>query len=133
MRSTATTSIDSRRGGFSLETRDSMLASGTAVLPGNATGSRLVALIRGTEDLRMPLQARPLKDEEVALLSRWIEDGAPWPEGFSFAAMAELIISVHCLDRPFDEAVTLLRSLDAHDPSSEEFADEGVRTGEFAC
>ena len=42
--------------------------------------------------------------------------------GFSFAALSELIISVHCMEQDFGEAAQRLRTLDVHEPSSQEFA-----------
>lgn len=40
-------------------------------------------------------------------LNKWIKA----TEGFSFAACAELVISVCCFDKPFDEAVDILKSM----------------------
>jgi hypothetical protein len=52
-------------------------------------------------------------------------------DGFTFAALSELIISVHCLGDAFDDAVQRLRNLDRHEPSSLEFADDSAGA-EFA-
>jgi hypothetical protein len=52
------------------------------------------------------------------------EERAQWvrlSEGLQFAALAELVISVRCLDHKLEDAVQLLRELDAHNPSSQEF------------
>jgi SpoVK/Ycf46/Vps4 family AAA+-type ATPase len=57
---------------------------------------------------------------------RWVD----LSEGLPFAALAELVISVQCLGHDLEEAVELLKSLDTHEPSSGEFATNGVADGE---
>ena len=44
-------------------------------------------------------------------------------DGLPFAALAEMVISVLCLGNDLEESAKLLKSLDAHNPSSLEFAD----------
>ena len=39
-----------------------------------------------------------------------------------FAALAEVVISVCCMGNELEETAKLLRSIDAHNPSSSEFA-----------
>jgi len=54
----------------------------------------------------------------------WSAERERWvrlTEGLSFAALAELVISVSCLGNDLEEAVNLLRQLDEHTPSSSEF------------
>ena len=53
--------------------------SGPVVLPGDVEGSRLIRLVRGAEDLRMP-PAMPLAESQIAALEKWVQDGAVWPE-----------------------------------------------------
>ena len=50
-------------------------------------------------------------------LEHWVK----MTDGLSFAAMAELVISVACLGNSLEETVALLRGLDDHLPSSKEF------------
>jgi SpoVK/Ycf46/Vps4 family AAA+-type ATPase len=47
----------------------------------------------------------------------WVEAS----EGLSFAALAELIISVRCLDKDLQETAKLLKELDKHQPASEDY------------
>ena len=48
-----------------------------AVVPGDADQSELIRRVISTDaDERMPPEGRPLSDEEVALLRRWIDEGA---------------------------------------------------------
>ena len=54
-------------------------------------------------------------------LTRWVD----LTEGLSFAALAELVISVACLGNNLEETVTLLRGLDDQQPNSREFERPG--------
>ena len=49
-------------------------------------------------------------------------------DGLPFAALAELVISVHCLGHDLEEAAALLQSLDSDTPSSCEFANGQVES-----
>ncbi|MEQ8764783.1 MAG: PSD1 and planctomycete cytochrome C domain-containing protein [Planctomycetota bacterium] len=76
---------EKRRGGFSLETRETALEGGKkgpVLTPGDPSGSRMIELVSPREDgraPRMPRQRDPLTKAEVSLLTRWIEAGATWP------------------------------------------------------
>lgn len=74
---------DAPRGGLNLESRDNALRGGRsgkpAIVPGRAAQSRLIQFASGTvPDLRMPPQGAMLEPEKIALLSRWIDEGASW-------------------------------------------------------
>ncbi len=56
--------------------------SGPAVVPGKPDESWLLDMISGDEPA-MPKDGDPLSTEEVAALRRWIEQGAPWPDGLA--------------------------------------------------
>ncbi|MDZ7637455.1 MAG: PSD1 and planctomycete cytochrome C domain-containing protein [Bryobacterales bacterium] len=67
---------------------------GKVILPGDAKGSRLMHRVQGQGgERRMPLQATPLSDAQIATLARWIDAGAHWPGSNSIDAGAE--ISTH--------------------------------------
>ncbi|HEV2946149.1 MAG TPA: PSD1 and planctomycete cytochrome C domain-containing protein, partial [Gemmataceae bacterium] len=53
--------------------------SGPAVVPGKPTESLLIQAIGYTEALKMPPKEK-LPDGEVAILTRWVKMGLPWPE-----------------------------------------------------
>jgi SpoVK/Ycf46/Vps4 family AAA+-type ATPase len=55
-------------------------------------------------------------------LARWVE----LTEGLSFAALAELVISVACLGNSLEDTVEVLRTLDDQRPSSREFERPGA-------
>ena len=66
-------------GGLRLDTRSTALAK--AIVAGDAAHSPLTARITGAPDLqRMPMGAAPLSADKIALLRKWIDAGAPWPD-----------------------------------------------------
>ncbi|MEA3212843.1 MAG: hypothetical protein QOE70_5900 [Chthoniobacter sp.] len=77
-----------KKGKFSLATAADVFTKRkgheAAVVPGDPGASLLVELItppRPSEDPEMPEEGDPLTAEQVALVRRWIEEGAKWPEG----------------------------------------------------
>ena len=63
--------------------------SGKPFLPGKPDGSLLIAAVRYVnEDLQMPPE-KQLPDDEIALLIRWVEMGAPLPGGNAVTADAQ--------------------------------------------
>ncbi len=70
--------------GLRLTSRKSAFGAGDSgerpIVPGKPDESRLIRLVSGKiADLRMPLEGKPLAAEEIALLERWVREGAPWP------------------------------------------------------
>jgi hypothetical protein len=69
------------KGGLSLTSRESILkggASGPAVRPNDPAGSLLIQAIRYDGETQMPPQKK-LPDHAIAVLSEWVQRGAPWP------------------------------------------------------
>lgn len=62
-------------------------------------------------------------DPNTDNIEHWIRE----TKDFSFAAMAELVISVKCLDTPFDQAIKTLRKLLVTKPK--DFENDGVPVG----
>jgi hypothetical protein len=84
---------DARQGGFSLNTREDLVAGGDSgtpgLIPGASATSELVARITSDDpDYRMPSDGEPLPPEAVAVLKAWIDEGAPWEPGFAFKGTA---------------------------------------------
>ncbi len=55
---------------------------GVVIVPGDAKKSKLyksITLPRGHED-HMPAKGDPLTEAEIALVGRWIDEGAIWPD-----------------------------------------------------
>jgi mono/diheme cytochrome c family protein len=80
---------DAGEGGLRFGDRESALAeldSGLhAIVPGNVDESALIDRITATDEFeRMPPEGKPLTAEEVDLLRRWIEQGAPWQKHWAF-------------------------------------------------
>jgi hypothetical protein len=50
--------------------------NGKAVIPKNSAGSRLMKMIKGTVQPRMPMDAPPLTQAEMEKISKWITQGA---------------------------------------------------------
>lgn len=76
-------------GGFSLLFREEamgLMESGkTAIIPGNHKKSELYQrLIHPDPDKRMPQESDPLTQDEVALIARWIDEGAEWEDPWSY-------------------------------------------------
>jgi AAA+ superfamily predicted ATPase len=78
---------------------------------------RIIKIEAPSASIRETYLARKLPDLPSPDLSRWVE----LTEGLSFAALAELVISVACLGNSVDDTVRLLRSIDDQHPSSREF------------
>ncbi|MFO0960284.1 MAG: c-type cytochrome domain-containing protein, partial [Isosphaeraceae bacterium] len=74
---------EARKGGLSLESRASILEggdSGPAAVPGNPGESLLIEAIRHESEPKMPPKKK-LSEPEIAVLTRWVELGMPWPDG----------------------------------------------------
>lgn len=65
---------------------------------------------------------RKLPDQAPAERQTWVEAS----EGLSFAALAELVISVYCLENTLEETVRRLRAQDLKTASSEEYSSEAA-------
>lgn len=83
------------RSGYRLDTREHALGMGdnndANLIPGDSAHSPLIRYVAGLEpDMQMPPagQGDPLTPEQVALLRRWVDDGAVWDAG-SIARQAE--------------------------------------------
>ena len=72
------------KGQLRLDTRARALrggVSGKVILPGDSRRSRLIRLLLDPDDeVRMPRKSAPLPKDKIALLRRWIEQGAIWPD-----------------------------------------------------
>ena len=76
-------------GGFGLVFRENALGKTTngkyAIVPGKPDKSELIARIKHHDpEFRMPLDAEPLKEEEINILTEWIEQGAEWEDHWAY-------------------------------------------------
>ncbi|MEL7160144.1 MAG: c-type cytochrome domain-containing protein, partial [Bacteroidota bacterium] len=82
-------------GGFGLVFRENALgemSSGAhAIVPGKPGKSELVRRLRHENpELRMPYEGPPLPEEEIALLEKWIAQGAEWETHWAYAPVREV-------------------------------------------
>jgi transposase-like protein/cytochrome c553 len=79
---------EKQEAGLRLDARAALLAggdTGPAVLPGDPDQSELIRAVRYDPDgYQMPPDGK-LPDEQIAILTRWVDMGAPWPEGSDVA------------------------------------------------
>lgn len=78
-----------KSGGFSLLFEEEALGktkSGKpAIVPGDADASEFIKRLRHTDpDKRMPQDAEPLTDDEVQLLTEWVNQGAKWETHWAY-------------------------------------------------
>lgn len=60
-----------------------------AVVAGDPDASELLRRVRSTDELeKMPPEGEPLTPEEIAILERWIAQGAPWETHWAFRPAA---------------------------------------------
>ena len=76
-------------GGVSFSYREQALGMGKSerpiVVPGNPRASEMISRITSRDpEYRMPLHQQPLNDAQIALLRRWIAQGAPWENYWAF-------------------------------------------------
>ena len=71
-----------QKAGLRLDSRTAMIRggeSGPILEPGDPGASRLIEVIRYDGDTQMPPR-RKLDDAEIAVLTRWVKQGAEWPQ-----------------------------------------------------
>lgn len=82
-------------GGFGLVFRENALVEGHSgnrtIVPGSARRSELVRRLRHEDpELRMPFEGEPLPEEEIALIERWIDQGAVWETHWAYEAVTPM-------------------------------------------
>ena len=74
---------EKQKGGLRMDSRAALLKggdNGPAVVPGKPEASLLIQAVNHVKmELEMPPKEK-LTTNEIAVLERWIRDGAPWPE-----------------------------------------------------
>jgi mono/diheme cytochrome c family protein len=87
------------KGGFQLDTRESLLKggdSGPAVRPGHSEESLLIELVAGVDpDNTMPRKGKHLTAAQVGVMRAWIDQGVKWDKGINFARPAPLNLMPH--------------------------------------
>jgi hypothetical protein len=80
-----------QKNGVSFIYRDEALGVGKSgkrtIVPGDPDASELIARINSKDpETRMPYHAAPLTPKQIALLRKWIKQGAKWEDHWSFIA-----------------------------------------------
>lgn len=75
---------DKEKSALRVDKRSSLLKGGdsglAALVPGNSKNSFLIEVVKGIDpDMLMPPKGDPLTPDQIALLEKWIEEGAEWP------------------------------------------------------
>lgn len=78
-----------RSSGYSLlfqhEALDTAESGHRPIIPGDADHSELIRRITSTDpEVRMPYKEAPLTKEEIDILARWIDQGAPWGDHWAY-------------------------------------------------
>src|SRR5690606_12042875 len=73
---------------------------GPAIVPGNASESLLMTTVRRVGDVKMPPGKEGLSEADVAVIAKWIDEGAPWPEGTATASAQNLWWSFRKPEKP---------------------------------
>src|SRR5215471_1533902 len=75
---------EKQKSGLQLTTRAGALKGGDGgpvLVPGDATRSRLIQAVRRDGELKMPPSDKAkLSGAEIEILTKWVAQGAPWPE-----------------------------------------------------
>lgn len=71
-------------GAISLDTRAAVIEAGIAEPGASAESSLISRVMEEDPELRMPLEAPPLSEEEIDVLRRWVDSGLVWQDGFTF-------------------------------------------------
>ena len=75
-------SSTAKMGGFVMASYQTLMKGGKhgpEILPGNSAKSRLVLMVEGTVQPRMPFAGNPLPPSEIAVIKHWIDAGAKGP------------------------------------------------------
>lgn len=86
-----------RESDFSLLFRTEAMAKAEsgkfAIIPGDASGSELIRRISSHDpEVRMPYKKDPLTQDEIATLTQWINEGAPWGDHWAYKSVKEQTI-----------------------------------------
>ncbi len=78
-----------QKNGVSFIFREEALGTGKSgkrtIVPGDPDASELITRVTSKDpDVRMPYHAPPLSPEQIALLRRWIKEGAKWKDHWAF-------------------------------------------------
>jgi len=82
-----------QKNGVSFIFREEALGKGKSgrptIVPGDPDGSEMIARLTSTDpEARMPYHGPPLRPQQIALLRRWVKEGAKWQDYWAFVPPA---------------------------------------------
>src|SRR5215470_12075776 len=88
-----------QKNGVSFLFREEALGTGKSgkrtIVPGKPGESELIARVTSSDpEARMPYHAAPLSAQQIALLRRWIKQGAKWEDHWAFVAPKPQVLPV---------------------------------------
>lgn len=85
---------DKAEGGLRFVDQESAFAEADsgehAIVPGQAEASMMLARVTADDDERMPPEGDGLSDKQIAILRRWIKQGAKWDKHWAFKPIQEV-------------------------------------------
>ncbi len=129
-------------GGISFIYRDQALAKGesgaTAIVPGKPEQSEMMRRLRSSDPddvMPKPKHGPPLGKDQIALIERWIKEGAEWQEHWSFVPPREVTVGKLSDESwptvPFDRHVLQRLDREGMKPSLEAPPEEWLRRVSF--
>ncbi|MEO6739990.1 MAG: DUF1549 domain-containing protein [Chthoniobacteraceae bacterium] len=116
------------RGGLSMETHEGLLKGGDtggAIVPGNSAKSLMIELVASDDvESLMPRRGKRWTPEQVGLLRAWIDQGAKWPLGLTFAKPAPENLAPRKVEPPAGDGNPVDRVLGPY------FAEHGVKAAD---
>lgn len=100
-----------KNGGFSILFEEEAFAkteSGKhAIIPGDAAGSEMIKRLHEDDpELRMPYEKAKLSDEEIELLTRWIDQGAEWGDHWAYSLPEKVEVPSITAEASFSPSTT---------------------------
>lgn len=120
-----------REAEFSLLFRQEALAKAEsgkyAIIPGDAAHSELVKRITASDpEERMPYKKDPLTQEEINILTQWIEEGAAWGDHWAYVAVKEQSVPEKNVWTKNDVDAFILEKLTKHNLKPSAAADKAT-------
>ena len=86
-----------KQGGYSLLFKEEAFGKGKSgkigIVPGNASASEFIKrLTLDDPEERMPHEKNPLSDKEIAILTKWIDQGAEWEQHWAFVPVKSQLV-----------------------------------------
>jgi hypothetical protein len=125
-----------QKNGVSFIFREAALGIGKSgrptIVPGDPDASELMARAASTDpDMRMPYHAPPLPPEQIALLRRWIKEGANWTDHWAFVPPKSqplpLVKHADLVRQPLDRFIFARLEQESLEPSPEASKSELLR------